>query len=60
VARARVALAVCGRLILEQVAAEEIRYDPLARLLAEQLRHRTSSLAAQLDALAGRMPPLLS
>jgi DNA-binding XRE family transcriptional regulator len=52
--------AAVSLLTAEQVAAEEIRYDPLARLLAEQLRHRTSSLAVQLDALVGRMPPLLS
>jgi hypothetical protein len=45
-------------LTAERIAAEEIRYDPLAKLLVEQLRQRNWSLSAQLDALAGRMPPL--
>jgi transcriptional regulator with XRE-family HTH domain len=52
--------AAVSLLTAEQLAAEEIRFDPLARLLAEQLRHRASSLTAQLDALVGRMPPLSS
>ena len=52
--------AAVSLLTAETLAAEEIRFDPLARLLAEQLRHRTSSLTAQLDAMVGRMPPLLS
>ena len=50
--------AAVSLLTAETLAAEEIRYDPLARLLVEQLRHRTSSLTTQLDALAARMPRL--
>lgn len=45
-------------LTAENMASEEVRYDPLARVLVEQLRQRSRSLSAQLDALAGRMPPL--
>lgn len=52
--------AAVSLLTAETVAAEEIRYDPLARLLVEQLRQRSRSLGSQLDALAGRMPPLPS
>jgi hypothetical protein len=52
--------AAISLLSAEQVAAEEVRYDPRAGLLVEQLRHRGRAISTQLDALASRMQPLPS
>lgn len=50
--------AMVSLLAAEQVGPEEVRYDPRAGLLVEQLRHRGRAVSSQLDALATRMQPL--
>jgi transcriptional regulator with XRE-family HTH domain len=49
--------AAVALLTAEQIAAEEVRYGPIARLLVEQLRHRSSELSWKISALADRMQP---